>query len=179
MNIAILYGLFEGPLCGQRLQNQLRHQGYHIVSMDSADCIIAHSGAWLMYDDLPTSTRILLVDPAYRTDRSALAKSLTRVRYDLQHLKPKQSMRYTTLRLYNLYYLVTKFPYWLDMRRRYNTKDIVPLLEQANVYVFEASDPAWHDTAITNKAIRPVNTLPGDHDALWNDPMMTTDILGV
>lgn len=179
MRIAICYGLFEGPLCGRLLRKELRRRGHAIVDASHADCIIAHSGAWLMLDNSFNATRILLVDPAYKTNRSIFAKSSARILYDLRHLSLWQYPGYIMRRIYNLWYILAKFGYWLEMRRCYHETDIAPLLKQPYVYLFEASDPAWHDKAVTSTAVNPTIELPGNHDALWHKPQLAADILGL
>ena len=65
------------------------------------------------------------------------------------------------------------------MLENYRSKDISSLLRQKHVHLFEASDPAWHDTVVTNTAANAIVELPGDHDALWHTPRLTADILGL
>ena len=179
MKIAIAYGLFEGPLCGRILRKELRHRGHSIVGIKKADILILHSGAWLMMDEYPTDKRILLIDPAYQTTQSVLAKSVRRIQYDIRHLRPLQYPGYLLRRSYNLWYFITKLPYWIEMLENYRSKDISSLLRQKHVHLFEASDPAWHDTVVTNRTANVIVELPGDHDALWHTPRLTADILGL
>lgn len=171
MNIFIAYGLFEGPLFGRALRRELLRRGHTIaMSPSEADLVIAHSGAWCMLDQSYHYNKLVLVDPAYRDETSVWVKSLRRLGYDARHLKWHELPRYVYRRSLNLWYLVTRFNYWLRMKKRYDILDIVPLISRPNTYVLEASDPAWHNRTIIQRAEQPIRTLPGDHDSIWHKP---------
>ncbi len=178
MKIGIVYGLFEGPLCSKQLERILRQRGHSVVAPQDADCLLVHSGGWLMLDDLASNRLVYLIDPAYQDKRSVLRKSLKRLAYDAKHTSLRNVPAYTLRRGHNLWYLATKPAQWLEMRRRYHRRSIHSLVEQPNVTVYHTHSSSWHNPAIMAKASKliPIN---GDHDVLWHACDNTLDEIGL
>jgi hypothetical protein len=180
MTIYLAYGLFEGPLFAGPLKNELIRRG-HSVTTDPlrADLIIAHSGAWCLLDQPKMYKKLVLVDPAYNDQRSAFAKSLSRLGYDFQHFTVKALPRYCYYRFLNIWYLLTRFRRWLAMNKAYHARDIRPVLACDTVYILRVSDPTWHNAAIAQSSPHPIRDLGGDHDSMWHQTDAIADILGL
>ncbi len=113
--LAILYGLFEGPLIGKRFIDECKRRGYDVIDDASkADVIVAHSGGWLFLPPNNQATRIVLIDVSHKSHRSIVRKFAGRMAYDFRHVVPSRLFFvWLTLRGLNIWYFITQFPIWL------------------------------------------------------------------
>ncbi|MBC7764138.1 hypothetical protein H7Y29_00310 [Microbacteriaceae bacterium] len=170
--LAIIYGLFEGPLIGKSFVAECKRRGYTIIADASkADVIVAHSGGWMFLPVNNAAKQIILIDAAHKSSRSLISKFAARVAYDVRHIVfSKLFIVWLVQRVLNVWYFVARFPTWLRMGRRYNTYDIVPLIKQSNVVVIQSDDLSWYDAETMMYAYHFFQLDEGCHDDCWIHP---------
>jgi hypothetical protein len=166
MVVCIKEGFLEGKLSSIALRSALKKRGHSITNNASdADIIIAHSGGWVFLPKLRENQRLILVDPAYKTNTSALTKSINRIRYDASHFIPTMLWQ----RVVNTIYLV-KLPTWIELKKRYDTYDITEYTNRVNTTICRVADPAWWSDGILDKSPAAIVYIGGDHDSFWRSP---------
>lgn len=172
--VALIYGLFEGPLIAKAFIVECKRSGLTVISDASkADLIFAHSGGWMFIPEDNIAKQIILIDVAHKSDRSFVRKFGGRMAYDFRHIVPSRLFFvWLFQRIVNIWYFTSRFPIWLEMGRRYRVYDIAPLIIQPQVTVIYSDDRSWIDPNMVTHAAHYIQLDFGCHDNCWIDPSL-------
>ena len=175
--LAVLYGLFEGPLIGDAFTDECKRRGFLIVDDPAdADVIVAHSGGWLFLPTDTTGKQVVLVNVSHDSHVSILRRFAGRMQYDIRHVVLSRLFpTWLYQRVLNCWYLLIKFPVWLEMGRRYKVRDITPLIALKNVIVLQSADMSWYDHETMVQAHKIIMLDSGCHDDCWLRPQVYLD----
>lgn len=167
MNVAILYGLFEGKLTGRRLIQELENRGHRVVrDQEEADISIAHSGGAFF---ARLDREIYFIDPPLATDvplKRFVRHLIFDIKWQLTHPNPGF---YITKTAKNIYYFLFGWPHTFQLVRARKSPLPTPKI------LITTNDTSWS----TPKELRFFRHINADHDDLWRRPAIYCDIIGL